>query len=198
MSVSAAFSSGCTFSFALSDQQAHGVCISETVDFHLFVRPILLKLLQNSQSWRDVGLTLLVLPNEPGEGDSELFTDQRLELVRELTVGNPVSEEVEISFILFEFLSDEVKFIGELIIFLRDLKEILSAYGFNDADGFSDKLLQLLSIVTDEAVCAETGALIQNVKVKLCFLGPLHFLGNLIRHNNVDFAVSEQHEFVRF
>lgn len=160
MSMTAAFSGGLTFSFALSNEQAHGICISETVDFHLLVSPILLKLLKNSQSWRDIDLTLLVLPNKPCEGDSELFTDQRLELVRELTVSNSVSEEVEICFILFELLSDEVKFIGELIIFLRDLKEIFSTYGFNNADCFSDKLLQLLSIVTNEAVCTKTGALI--------------------------------------
>ena len=55
----------------------------------------------------------------------------------------------------------------------------------------------MLRVVADEAVGAEAGALVENIEVELGLLRALHLLGDLIGHHNVDFAVSEQHEFVR-
>ena len=93
---------------AFTHQHAHGIGVSQPVNLLLFFRSVLLELLENFQSWRNIDLTFSIFFDEFGQSNSEFLSDQAFDLISENPIWLLVSEEVEIGFILFKFFSDEI------------------------------------------------------------------------------------------
>ena len=115
-----------------------------------------MELLQDLQGWRNIGFTLSIFLYEFGQSDSEFLPNQILHLICENPIWLLVPEKVKISFIFFKLFTNEIKLISQLVVPFGNIEEVLTRNGLNNTVGLGHELLQLLSIITDEAVCTET------------------------------------------
>ena len=69
------------------------------------------------------------------------------------------SEEIKIGFIFLELLTNKIKVVCQLVILFGNREEVVAADRLNDTVGFGNKLLELLSVITDETIGVKTRAL---------------------------------------
>ena len=95
-----------------------------------------------------------------------------------------------------ELFTYEIEFVSKLVVLLGHFEEILPRDGLNDAVGAGYKLLELLCIIANEAVCTKTGTSVEVVEVQFILFSYFFILRLLVVYLDLDVALSQEHNAV--